>query len=135
MSPPPTRSPTPGRGGSPALTPSLLIQSRGRSSLEPRKRGSETRSEVDLITPVDRTLALGPEPHPYRRIRMDAQGTLLAVKDWRVRFAIAPGEESTRCVKVISIGTGYRASQLADPSLPGIEPHRAFAARVWRAPG
>jgi len=90
---------------------------------------------VDLITPVDRTLALGPEPHPYRRIRMDAQGTLLAVKDWRVRFAIAPGEESTRCVKVISIGTGYRASQLADPSLPGIEPHRAFAARVWRAPG
>ncbi len=65
--------------------------------------------EIDLMTPIERVLVLGPEPHPYRRIRKDARGSELAVKEWRVRFVAAEGE---RRVTVTAVGSGYREAQL-----------------------
>jgi len=88
---------------------------------------------VDLVTPVERVLTLGTEPHPYRRIRKDARGSCLSVKDWRVRFE----EEGTRAgsparrVTVTAVETGYRERQLLDATIDGIEVHRAFVARVF----
>lgn len=75
-------------------------------------------------------LALGPQPHPYRRIRREASGLLrLAVQDWRVRFRV-----TGRQVQVLEVYSGYRASQLA-PGAPdptgALALHREFGA--WRA--
>jgi tRNA-Thr(GGU) m(6)t(6)A37 methyltransferase TsaA len=77
---------------------------------------------IDLTEPVDRALSLGPEPHPYRRIRAVEGGFQLAVKDWRVRFRV-----SGRAVTVDAIATGYRAGEVASSRTP--EVHRAFVAR------
>jgi hypothetical protein len=59
----------------------------------------------DRITAV---LALGPEPHAYRRIRRDGEGYRLALKEWRVQFTAAG-----RAIRVQAIRSGYRSSQLA----------------------
>ena len=72
------------------------------------------------------TLALGPAPHPYRRIRRVDEWMQLSVKEWRVRFTVVERE-----ARVINIYSGYRASQLdgagADESL---RLHREFVA-TW----
>ena len=83
---------------------------------------------VDLGTPIEAALALGPQPHAYRRIRAVGAGMQLALKDWRVDFGV-----DGRRIVVTSIRTGYRSVELASPSTP--EVHRAFAARFFRAPG
>ncbi len=63
---------------------------------------------VELAGPITSVLALGPQPHPYRRIRkVEGGGLVLAVKDWRARF-VAEGRQ----VRVTSIETGYRPKQL-----------------------
>ena len=78
---------------------------------------------IDLATPVNLILGLGPEPHPYRRIRRREGGFRLAVKDWRFDFTV---EGANICVT--SISTGYRPSQLATSTEAAIVPHRAFVA-------
>jgi tRNA-Thr(GGU) m(6)t(6)A37 methyltransferase TsaA len=84
-----------------------------------------TTHSIDLVTPVERALALGPEPRAYRRIRKDAEGLRLAVKEWRVRFA----EEAGRVVRVLAIETGYRPAQLLSSLGENLPIHRAFCAR------
>jgi tRNA-Thr(GGU) m(6)t(6)A37 methyltransferase TsaA len=79
---------------------------------------------VDLGPKVDAILSLGPQPHPYRRIKRDGEGFRLAVKDWRVRFRV-----TGRRVMVESIGTGYRAAELATSEAPAVVIQRAFVAR------
>jgi tRNA-Thr(GGU) m(6)t(6)A37 methyltransferase TsaA len=76
---------------------------------------------VDLREPVDRVLSLGPQPHPYRRIKADGDGFRLAMRDWRVRFQVHGRE-----VTVDRVETGYRAAQLAAPATPEIAVQRAF---------
>ena len=67
------------------------------------------RSPLPLRERITDILSLGPEPHPYRRIRRHKDGRLqLAVQDWRVYFSV-----TGRVVQVLEIATGYRASQLA----------------------
>jgi tRNA-Thr(GGU) m(6)t(6)A37 methyltransferase TsaA len=83
--------------------------------------------DVDLATPVSQILALGYEPHPYRRIRKREQGYRLAVKDWRADFAV----EATT-IHVTSIVSGYRSSQLENAADPTLAPHRAFADRFGK---
>ena len=83
------------------------------------------RGGAPLRERIVAVLALGPQPHPYRRIRREADGLLrLAVQDWRVRFSVAE-----RRVQVLEIYSGYRASQLApgapDPS-GALALHREF---------
>lgn len=75
---------------------------------------------------IESTLSLGPEPHPYRRIRRMGEGLQLSVKEWRVRFAAAE-----RNVRVFEIGSGFRDSQIAaagadDP----LSAHRDYLA-LW----
>ena len=71
------------------------------------------------------TLALGPEPHPYRRIRRLAAGMQLAVKEWRVRFSV-----DRREIHVAEIASGFRASQIAGDGLTDVlMAHREFRYR------
>ncbi len=93
-----------------------------------RMRWIETRTSLDLTERVRATLTLGPVPHPYRRIKPDGDGFVLAVKEWRIRFAV-----TGRQVRVLDVVSGYRASQLASPS-DGEDPllplHREFVQGV-----
>jgi tRNA-Thr(GGU) m(6)t(6)A37 methyltransferase TsaA len=73
------------------------------------------------------TLKLGPQPHPYRRIRRGKDGGMvLAVQDWRIDFRAA-GE----LIEVLGLRSGYKASQLekdSDESSP-LGLHQRFRAR------
>jgi tRNA (adenine37-N6)-methyltransferase len=76
------------------------------------------RDGPDLRERAVEILRLGPQPHPYRRIRETSEGPVLAVKDWRLYFTV---EE--RVIRVHSVQTGYRVSQLKEAPLL----HREFA--------
>jgi tRNA-Thr(GGU) m(6)t(6)A37 methyltransferase TsaA len=76
---------------------------------------------VDLRAAIESALALGPQPHAYRRIRNHGDGQRLALKDWRVDFEVRDA-----CLVVRSLASGYRPKQLAED--PRLEVHRAFAA-------
>jgi tRNA-Thr(GGU) m(6)t(6)A37 methyltransferase TsaA len=84
---------------------------------------------IDLAPSIDATLALGPQPNAYRRIRKDDRGGLrLAIKEWRVRF-----DADDRVLHVREIVTGYRESQLHGASDAALDVHRAFVARFASA--
>jgi tRNA-Thr(GGU) m(6)t(6)A37 methyltransferase TsaA len=87
----------------------------------------ETRTGLVIEERIRATLMLGPEPHPYRRIRRTAEGMQLAVKEWRVRFSVEGRE-----VSVTAIGSGFRESQLAGDD-EVLRPHREFRAK-WGVP-
>jgi hypothetical protein len=76
---------------------------------------------------IEATLKLGPQPHPYRRIRRARDGGMtLAVQDWRIDFRVA-GES----IEVLGLRSGYKPSQLEGASggaLP-LALHREFRAR------
>lgn len=79
---------------------------------------------VELAEPVGKILALGPQPHPYRRIKREGDGLRLAWKDWRVRFRV-----DGRVVTVESIASGYRAAELATSEAPEVAVQRSFVER------
>jgi tRNA-Thr(GGU) m(6)t(6)A37 methyltransferase TsaA len=79
---------------------------------------------IQLVEPVTRTLALGPEPHPYRRIKRRGSGYRLAHKDWRIDFRV-----DGRAVTVEALATGYKPRELAESPDPAVAAHRAFVAR------
>jgi tRNA-Thr(GGU) m(6)t(6)A37 methyltransferase TsaA len=88
----------------------------------------EARMGLPLRERATATLALGPEPHPYRRIRREPDGLTLCVKDWRLRFDV-----TQRQVRVLGVESGVRRSLLngsgeADAELAL---HREYHAR-WR---
>jgi tRNA-Thr(GGU) m(6)t(6)A37 methyltransferase TsaA len=89
----------------------------------------EARTGLPLRERATATLALGPEPHPYRRIKREPNGELtLCVKDWRLRFCV-----DARQVTVAAVESGVRKSLLngsgeADAELAL---HREYHAR-WR---
>jgi tRNA-Thr(GGU) m(6)t(6)A37 methyltransferase TsaA len=92
---------------------------------------------VDLRGPIEAALALGPSPRPYRRIRVVGDALELAVKDWRVGFAVEgasqTGEDpaATRRVLVQSVRSGHRPKELALSE--GLAVHREFTERFHRA--
>jgi tRNA-Thr(GGU) m(6)t(6)A37 methyltransferase TsaA len=63
--------------------------------------------QVQLREPLIRTLKIGPQKHPYRRIKADGDAMLVAHKEWRARFRV-----EGRCIEVFQIKTGYREEQL-----------------------
>lgn len=80
---------------------------------------------LDLRARVAETLALGPSPHPYRRIkRLDDGASILAAKEWRARFTV-----DGRAIVVERVDSGYRAKELASREGPVLDVHRAFVAR------
>jgi len=86
------------------------------------------RSPLPLRERILAVLTLGPQPHPYRRIRREGTGFLLAVQDWRMRFTV-----EDRRVRVLRVDTGYRPAQLereADDPADARALHRAYVA-VW----
>jgi tRNA (adenine37-N6)-methyltransferase len=83
---------------------------------------------VELEEGVSKVLALGPEPHPYRRIRRDGDAMRLALKEWRVRFRV-----EGLLVVVESVASGYRPKELATGTGAALEVHRAFVARFGSA--
>jgi tRNA (adenine37-N6)-methyltransferase len=86
----------------------------------------EAHTGLAIRERIDTTLALGPEPHPYRRIRRLGEAMQLAVKEWRVRFAV-----SGRDVRVLEIGSGFRDAQIAAADKEeSLETHREFL-RLW----
>lgn len=81
----------------------------------------------DLRSRIREALALGPQPHPYRRIKKtDAGDLVLAVKEWRARFTV---DAAASAIRVDSIRTGFRARELAGGTGPSLALHRAFVAR------
>jgi tRNA-Thr(GGU) m(6)t(6)A37 methyltransferase TsaA len=84
------------------------------------------RFDVDLAQRISEVLALGPSPHPYRRIRKDGYGFRLAVREWRAVFRV---ETDAKCVTVERILSGYRPSVLFGSTDPALEAHRAYVER------
>lgn len=70
----------------------------------------ETHTGLAIGDRIKAILSIGPEPHPYRRIRRDGQGFRLAVREWRVRFSL-----EGQLVLVEGISSGYRAAELTAP--------------------
>ncbi len=89
-------------------------------------RWVEAHTGLAIRERIESTLALGPAPHPYRRIRPVDDGMQLSVKEWRVRFAVVE-----RDVRVIEIYSGFRASQLAaGADEEFLRPHHEFLT-IW----
>lgn len=86
------------------------------------------RVPLPLRARIEATLKLGPQPHPYRRIRKGSNGALqLAVQDWRVDFRVAG-----QVAEVFGVRSGYRASQLEKATAGITDPlnvHREFTVR------
>jgi tRNA-Thr(GGU) m(6)t(6)A37 methyltransferase TsaA len=76
---------------------------------------------VVLRAAIEQALALGPQPHAYRRIRRQGAGYRLALKEWRIDFAV-----DARVITVRTIASGYRPRQLATNAALAV--HRDFAA-------
>jgi tRNA (adenine37-N6)-methyltransferase len=92
----------------------------------------EAHAGLAIRERIQSTLALGPTPHPYRRIRRVDDSMQLSVKEWRVRFTVVE-----RDVRVMEIFSGFRASQLAAGADESPRSHREFLA-IWpreRKPG
>ncbi len=86
----------------------------------------EAQTGLAIRERIQSTLALGPEPHPYRRIRRMGEWMQLSVKEWRVRFTVVE-----RDVRVIDIYSGFQAAQLAESNTDeSRRPHREFHA-IW----
>ena len=89
----------------------------------------EDRTGLPIEERIRATLALGPEPHPYRRIRRLDEGMQLAVKEWRIRFSVAGRE-----IRVVAIASGFRVSQLVpETSDETLRAHREFRERYATA--
>src|SRR5437868_6940369 len=85
-------------------------------------RWIEMRTGLAIEERIRSTLMLGPEPHPYRRIRRLANGMQLAVKQWRVRFGV-----ENREARVSDIVSGFKAAELAGEGLDDVlQAHREF---------
>lgn len=84
----------------------------------------EARGVTDLRGRIASALALGPAPHPYRRIKRTDEGLVLAAKEWRARFRV----EGQRAL-VERVTSGYRPRELAHGEGATLDLHRAFAAR------
>ncbi len=78
-------------------------------------RGMSLRDEIE------RALALGPEPHAYRRIRKKGDRSVVAIKDFRAEFT-----SRARVITVTRIFSGYSARELATTAPPL---HRELASR------
>lgn len=78
---------------------------------------------IDLWDRARTVLEAGPAPHPYRRIRKEGEGFVLAVRDFRFSFRV----DGTR-VTVERIRTGYRRAAL-EGRAPELAVHREFAER------
>jgi len=87
----------------------------------------EQHTGLPLRQRAEAALSLGPEPHPYRRIRRSGADGVLAVKEWRLQFTVVE-----RTLQITAVQSGYRASQLTgtDARVVHRDAHQAFRA-LW----
>ncbi len=81
---------------------------------------------IDVRAAITSVLALGPQPHAYRRIRKHGAGMRLALKAWRVDFEV----REPRRIVVGGLRSGYRPRELATD--PALAVHAAFEERFGR---
>ena len=81
-------------------------------------------TSFDLRARLSEALALGPQPHAYRRIRKDERGTFIATKEWRARFSV-----HQNVIQVGPIFSGYSPRELVMSTDSKVEVHRAFEVR------
>jgi tRNA-Thr(GGU) m(6)t(6)A37 methyltransferase TsaA len=79
---------------------------------------------VALASTVEEVLRLGPTPHPYRRIRPNGNGFVLAHKEWRFEFTV-----EARRVLVHRVKSGYRPSEIHDEERAELGVHREFVGK------
>jgi tRNA-Thr(GGU) m(6)t(6)A37 methyltransferase TsaA len=84
---------------------------------------------LDLRGAIEAALTLGPDARPYRRIRERGGALELAVKDWRVDFAVESpaqpsGKVGPRRLLVAGVRSGYRPRDLE--AREGVQLHRLF---------
>jgi hypothetical protein len=80
-------------------------------------------SQAVVIRPqIEDVLRLGPQAHPYRRIKPNGDAWVLAYKEWRVDFKV-----EDRRIYVTALRSGYRASALFYGTAPVL--HREFSER------
>lgn len=115
----------PGRSGAPP-DPGPAWPVRFDPLAEAQSRFLAERFGVELAPAITERLALGPQPHAYRRIRREGDVYRLSLRDWRVRFHVEDG-----AIVVTAIETGYRDKQLAAPD-PALDAHRALLAEFNR---
>lgn len=65
----------------------------------------------DLRARVIDALTLGPQPHAYRRIKTDARGARIAVKDWYARFEVTRDDVGGEQLVVTSVESGRREEE------------------------
>lgn len=89
------------------------------------------RSPLPLRDRIANTLKLGPQPHPYRRIKHGKDGRMtLAVQDWRAAFRV-----DDEVLTVTGISSGYSKARMADhlPDPTGtLKMHREFSIALFR---
>ncbi len=78
---------------------------------------------VELEEEVRAALALGPQPHAYRRIKRAGDRGVLALKEWRAHFVVRGRE-----IEVARIRSGYRPRELAVRD--DLWVHRELEARI-----
>lgn len=81
----------------------------------------EDRFGIALGADLSAALALGPEPHAYRRIRRDGDASIIAVREFRARFTV-----HERTITVQAIASGYRPKEIA--TRDDLVAHRALTA-------
>jgi tRNA-Thr(GGU) m(6)t(6)A37 methyltransferase TsaA len=80
----------------------------------------------DLRPQLEQSLALGPAPHAYRRIRKKTDDeSEIALKDFRATFVVRD-----RTITVRSVYTAWSPRELATMDTPEIRLARAFTARA-----
>jgi tRNA (adenine37-N6)-methyltransferase len=80
--------------------------------------------EAGIRAGVEEVLRLGPQPHPYRRIKRVGDGFVLAHKAWRIAF-----DSHGDSIRVQSVKSGYRPSELFRPGNDALHGHREFVER------
>ena len=79
---------------------------------------------VSLERTLRTVLETSPHPRPYRRIKREGEGFVLALSEWRVEFVLA----APKGVLVREVRSGFRARERAAHPL-----HAAFCARFAEA--
>ncbi|MFZ5896603.1 MAG: tRNA (N6-threonylcarbamoyladenosine(37)-N6)-methyltransferase TrmO [Myxococcota bacterium] len=80
--------------------------------------------EPGIRAGVEGVLRLGPQPHPYRRIKRMEIGYVLAHKAWRIAF-----DSAGHSIHVDKVRSGYRPSELFSSEAPELRVHREFVER------
>jgi tRNA (adenine37-N6)-methyltransferase len=83
------------------------------------------RQNFPLRERIENTLKLGPQPHPYRRIKPLPDGSFrLAIKEWRADFRVSG--QQVEVLRICSGFTTHSLSSAAKSEAQSLNVHRQF---------